>query len=121
MHPRQRSNLFRSLIILGPLVGYMVIAVAQSDLEAGELINAGLVIATVIIGFVMFVGGPGIITSGAEETTPPTQPAIPFLNQDSACIVERDKLRVENAQLKGQVQAMNTVFQYLDIKVSVRN
>lgn len=120
MQKRQRFNTLRALILLGPIVGTMVISVAQADLSPSELVNSGLIISAVIIGFIMFFGGGDANQLQGDSQTdslPPTAPPTPYMGSWPE---ERDRLRLENAALKGQVQAMQVVFQYLDIRVTVK-
>lgn len=106
-----RFNLIRNLLIIGPMAGYMVVSVAQAELGVNEMVNAGLVIAAAIIGGIVILGGWGSIKEQTETQLPPPP---------DNCESERDQLRVEVANLRGQVKAMNQVFDYLNIQVTVR-
>ena len=112
----RKFDLMRNGLILGPMIGFMVVSVVQAGLEGGELLNAGLVIVAAFIGGLVFLSGGSITAKDGDVTAtlPPTAP--PVDNWPD----ERDRLRLENAALKGQVQAMQVVFQYLDIRVTAK-
>ncbi|QPC83791.1 hypothetical protein G4Y79_05270 [Phototrophicus methaneseepsis] len=111
--PFKNLNWWRNAILIGPIVAYMVVGVAQAGMEGDQLINAGLVIGAAVVGALLILGG---VNLPSDDTT---LAATNVPTPESTYLDTIRRLEAENAQLRGQNNALLEIFRYLKLDVEL--